>query len=205
MTFTEKDLTADPHSLFQRWFDQAAVQSKKIGLDHTACALGTATKRGEPSVRIVLLKSFDEDGFVFFTNYTSRKGRELRDNPRAALCFLWPVGADQLRQVRVEGRIQPVSARESDDYFHSRPRGSQIGAIASAQSRPLGSRKGLEKVVNALERKFQEHQIPRPSHWGGFRLKAQKIEFWQSCPDRLHDRFLYSRKGKSWEWKRLYP
>jgi len=201
--FTEKDLSPDPLQLFAKWFAKAKqTETKNPGYDHTACSLGTASKNGAPSVRIVLLKSFDPNGFVFFTNYQSRKGRELVENPKAALCFFWPSLG---RQVRVEGVIAKVSAEESDAYFSSRPRGSQIGAIASAQSRPLSNRKDLIHSVKMLEKKFGEDPIPRPANWGGFRLAPSKIEFWQSQASRLHDRFLYSKKSGKWTSERLYP
>lgn len=201
--FTEKDLTPDPLRLFVKWFEQAKrSETKNPGYDHTACALGSASKKGAPSVRIVLLKSFDPKGFVFFTNYQSRKGRELIENPKAALCFFWPSLG---RQVRVEGKISMVSEKESDAYFSSRPRGSRIGAHASAQSRPLSNRKDLVDSVKALEKKYGADNIPRPPHWGGFRLAPVAIEFWQSQESRLHDRFLYRKKSGKWAAERLYP
>ncbi|MBL8992782.1 MAG: pyridoxamine 5'-phosphate oxidase [Spirochaetia bacterium] len=201
--FTEKDLTQDPLQLFAKWFAKAKrTETKNPGYDHTACSLGTALKSGAPSVRIVLLKSFDPKGFVFFTNYQSRKGRELVENPKAALCFFWPTLG---RQIRVEGTISKVSAKESDAYFSSRPRGSQIGAIASSQSRPLSSRNDLIRAVKRLEKKFGEDKIPRPLNWGGFRLTPSQIEFWQAQESRLHDRFLYRKKSGKWTSERLYP
>lgn len=201
--FTEKDLTADPLALFAKWFEEAKRrETKNPGYDQTACSLATASKKGAPSVRIVLLKSFDSKGFVFFTNYQSRKGRELVENPKAALCFFWPSLG---RQIRVEGSVSKVSEKESDAYFSSRPRGSQIGALASAQSRPLSSRNDLIQSVEALEKKYGNGAIPRPKNWGGFRLAPSRIEFWQSQESRLHDRFLYRKKSGKWAAKRLYP
>jgi len=189
----------DPMSLFEEWY--AAAQN--CGLtEPTAVALGTADAQGRPSVRMVLLKGADEAGFVFYTNLESRKGRQLAENPNAALCFHWmPVG----RQVRVEGAIAPVSTSEADAYFASRGRDSQIGAWASKQSTPLESRFELEKRVAKYALKFGVGKVPRPDFWSGFRLTPTRIEFWQHGFARLHDRLVYHRAGQGWTTERLYP
>lgn len=189
----------DPVELFQAWFTDAAER----GFAHPeAMSLATATSEGVPSVRIVLLKEVDAQGFVFFTNYASRKGRELSSNPVAALAFHW---AEVERQVRVEGRVERLSPEESADYFHSRPRGSQIGAWASRQSEVLDHRADLEARVDKYTRRFEGAQVPLPDHWGGFRVIPQRIEFWQGRQSRLHDRLIYESVGDDWETKRVYP
>ena len=164
--------------------------------------LATATKGGMPCARIVLLKSFDEQGFVFYTNYNSRKGNELTENGRACLLFYWsPVW----RQVRIEGPVEKVSAEESDQYFHSRPAGSRIGAWASEQSQPIADRQALEKRFSEFELKFGS-SVPRPPHWGGYRVIPEVIEFWQGQDNRLHDRLRYTRQADGrWEIDRLAP
>lgn len=194
---------SDPISLFQAWFDLAAKDEVN---DPNATSLGTATVTGRPSVRMVLLKHVDERGFTFYTNFESRKGDELLANPFAALCFHWK---SQRRQVRVEGAVEQVSDADSDDYFHSRSRRSQIGALASQQSRPLGSRKELETKAAALAAEFPG-EIPRPDYWRGFRVVPDKIEFWQDGDARLHDRIVFTRDissegGSAWAKVRLYP
>ena len=190
----------DPIRQFQAWYREAAATPMR---EPTAMTLATATPDGRPSARIVLLKAVDDRGFVFFTNYQSRKGGELEHNPWAALVFHWP---DLVRQVRVEGRVAKVSDEESDAYFKTRPRGSQLGAWASEQSRAIKSRADLERRVQAVEATYEDREIPRPPHWGGLRLVPVAIEFWQGRLDRLHDRVLYSRADDGgWTRERLSP
>ncbi|MBM3732783.1 MAG: pyridoxamine 5'-phosphate oxidase [Acidimicrobiia bacterium] len=189
----------NPIELFHAWLADATRAEPS---DPTAVALATADADGKPSVRMVLLKDVDARGFVFYTNLDSRKGRELRANPRAALCFHWK-SLD--RQVRVEGRIAPVADAEADAYFASRDRASRIGAWASRQSQPLESRFALEKRVAEFTAKFHIGEVPRPSFWSGFRLAPDTIEFWQERPFRLHDRTVYHRQGDAWTTIKLYP
>jgi pyridoxamine 5'-phosphate oxidase len=190
---------ADPIELFTSWFE--AARGAGILLPE-AVALATATADAVPSVRMVLLKGADARGFVFFTNYGSRKARELDANPRAALCFHWAV---LQRQVRVTGRVVRVEQDESSEYFATRPRGSQIGAWASQQSRSLPSREELERSVRDLSEKFAGLEVPLPPFWGGYRLEPEEIEFWQGRADRLHDRLVFTRAGAGWSTRRLYP
>ena len=190
--------SADPLELFALWFQEAERSEPN---DPNAAALATSTLTGQPSVRMVLVKRADERGFCFFTNAESRKGRELQTNPTAALCFYWKTLG---RQVRVEGRVTEMEAADVDAYFHSRSRNSQIGAAVSQQSRPLASREDLEA---SFRRFAQEHpgEVPRPPHWCGFCVHAERIEFWQHGADRLHDRFLFTRESGAWNRTRLYP
>jgi len=188
----------DPIVLFREWFDLAAKDELN---DPNAMALATATAEGRPSVRMVLMKHVDERGFTFYTNVESQKGGELLVNPNAALCFHWK---SQRRQVRVEGAVEAVSAADSDEYFHSRSRRSQIGALASRQSRPLASREELEAKAAALAAQYPR-EIPRPDYWRGFRVVPERIEFWQDGDARLHDRIVFARGGNRWAKMRLYP
>jgi len=192
---------ANPYQLFAQIFQQAADAGI---VEPNAMALATADADGRPSVRMVLLKGFDEEGFVFYTNLESRKAREITANPHAALCFYWqPIG----RQVRVEGRVEPVTDAEADDYFASRARGSQIGAWSSEQSRTLDSREELLSRVRANEERFADAIPPRPPFWSGFRIVPHRIEFWTAGEFRLHDRLVFERQGEGGDWstRTLYP
>lgn len=193
------DVLPDPLVQFQRWFDQATASQLP---EPNAMHLTTVSPDGRPSGRIVLLKGLD-DGFLFFTNYQSRKGHELAQNDHAALTFFW---VELERQVRVEGCVGKVSEIESDAYFASRPRGSQLGAWVSAQSEVVPDRAFLEKKNAELESNFAGTTVPRPPHWGGYRLKPNYVEFWQGRPSRLHDRIAYTKQaGDSWKIERLSP
>ncbi len=189
----------DPLTLFQSWMDEA-VRSEPV--NPNAMALATVDEDQQPSVRMVLLKGADQRGFVFYTNTESRKGAELAGVPKAALCFYWKSLA---RQVRIEGRVEPVSDDEADAYFESRPRDSRIGAWASTQSRPLSGRFELEKQVAKYTAKFAIGHIPRPSFWSGYRVVPARIEFWRERPFRLHERLVYLREGDDWRTEYLYP
>ena len=188
----------DPIAEFQDLFARAGAREP----DATAMALATADATGAPSVRMVLLKAVDAAGFVFFTNYESRKAAELVANSRAALCFYWPaIGV----QVRVEGGVERVTAAESEAYFETRPRESQLGAWASRQSRPLASAEALREEFARISARFAGKPVPRPPVWGGFRVRPQRIEFWHAGEHRLHDRVLYTRAGEGWTVERLFP
>ncbi|HSG48367.1 MAG TPA: pyridoxamine 5'-phosphate oxidase [Longimicrobiales bacterium] len=189
----------DPISLFQEWFK--AAEESGIFLPE-AVALATATAQGAPSVRMVLLKGVDPRGFVFYTNYESRKAVELEANPQASLCFHWAVLE---RQVRIEGLVERVAHEESQAYFSSRPRGSRIGAWASHQSAALTSREVLEERVRRFEKEYPGEEVPLPPFWGGYLLRPARIEFWQGKADRLHERLEFVRDGQAWTTRRLYP
>ncbi len=193
-------MQSDPIRLFKKWFDQA-VQAKLA--EPNAMTLATSTPAGKPSARMVLLKGFDQNGFVFYTNYNSRKGRELEQNPHAALVLFWqPLE----RQIRITGRVSKVTAAESDAYFHSRPLGSRFSASISKQSSVIGSRAELLKKLKVIEEKYPKGDPPRPIHWGGFRVHPTEIEFWQGGAFRLHDRLRYRRlRDGSWRVDRLSP
>jgi pyridoxamine 5'-phosphate oxidase len=190
-----------PFDLFDVWFNEAKNKEKPYP---DAMTLATADANGRPSARIVLLKGFDERGFVFYTNYESRKGDQLAENSFAALCFHWK---SLEKCVRIEGAVTRVDGAESDEYFASRPRGSQLGAWASIQSRPMSGRFDLEKRVAEFTAKFGLGKVPRPDHWGGFRLIPDRIEFWSEGKFRLHDRQLYTRdaEDKGWNLQKLFP
>lgn len=199
-TLSEKSVPADPISQFAKWFAEAL----DAGLyEPNAMTLATATTDGKPSARVLLLKGFDEKGFTFYTNYLSRKGKEISKNPAAAMVFFW---GELERQVRIEGTLEKVSKEESEKYFHSRPRPSQLGAIASQQSQEINSREELEKKLKDAESQFSDKAIPKPSYWGGYILKPQIVEFWQGGAGRLHDRIVYKKSSKnSWKLVRLAP
>lgn len=192
-------LDADPYRQFERWYAEAVAAGAQ---NPEAVVLATATRDGRPSARNVLLKGVDERGFVFFTNYQGRKGRELTENPRAALCFYWsPVD----HQVRVEGRVERTSAEESDRYWATRALESRLAAAVSRQSEPLVSRDALEAAYRALEARHPDGDVPRPPHWGGYRVVPEYFEFWQEGQHRLHDRFAYRRRREGWTIERLHP
>jgi pyridoxamine 5'-phosphate oxidase len=195
----EDDLDRDPLRQFASWFGEAGTAGVR---EPEAAALATASADGAPSARMVLVKGFDERGFIFFSSYTSRKAREIAANPRGALLFHWdPLG----RQVRIEGVLEHTSADESAAYIRSRPRSSQLSALASPQSQRIDSREELERCVRDLERRYADRELPLPSDWGGFRLLAETLEFWQQRHDRLHDRLRYRRERDRWLIERLAP
>ena len=199
MTEDTTKQTENPVILFKQWLADAEASET---VNPTAMALATAEADGTPSVRMVLLKEADERGFVFYTNSESRKGEELAANPKASLCFYWK---SLLREVRIDGVVEKVSNEEADAYFDSRSRGSQIGAWASKQSRPLDGRFELEKSIAAYTAKFNIGSVPRPPFWEGYRVVATCIEFWQERSFRLHDRIMYNRSDGGWTRQRLYP
>lgn len=195
----ESDIHQDPVEQFRRWFEEAQAADLH---EPNAVTVATAASDGRPSARTVLLKGFDERGFVFYTNYEGRKSREMEANPRAALLFYW---GELERQVRVEGRVERIAAEESDAYFASRPRGSQLGAWASEQSRPVVYRAALEEKLREVEERFGDGEVPRPPFWGGYRVEPEIIEFWQGRENRLHDRLVYRRENGGWRIERLQP
>ena len=195
----QNDLLESPTDMFRNWFE------KIEDLEHiepNAAILSTSTKKGKASSRAVLIKEFDERGFVFYTNYKSKKAQEIEVNPYGSLLFYWQ---DFERQVRIQGKIRKVSRSKSEKYFHSRPRLSQISVLASHQSKTLETREELDKKVKKLEKLYDGKEIPLPDYWGGYILEHRNIEFWQGRRDRLHDRFVYTKHGRIWQIERLAP
>lgn len=194
-----KDLHPNPLRQFQQWFEEA-LKAKIV--DANAMTLATVSPEGIPSARTMLLKDAGTAGFTFYTNYDSRKGHDLSQNPQAAIVFYWP---EISRQVRITGNVTKVSRKRSETYFHSRPRGSQLAALASRQSRPLSNRQELEDRISKLAARHREEPVPLPESWGGYRLKPHEYEFWQGRENRLHDRFRYRHENNSWVIERLQP
>jgi pyridoxamine-phosphate oxidase len=199
-TLSENDTKGDPINQFEQWFNEALAAKLH---EPNAMTLATATTNGKPSARVVLLKGFNQHGFMFYTNYLSRKGKEITKNPQGAITFFW---AELQRQVRIEGTIEKLSKEDSERYFHTRPKGSQIGAVVSPQSQEIEGREGLEKKWSELEAEYEGKEVPKPSFWGGYILNPQLVEFWQGRSSRLHDRILYKKVDKkSWKKVRLAP
>ncbi len=194
----EPEVADDPIALFRSWLDAATATEPN---DPNAMSLATCTADGRPSVRMVLMKRLDDRGFSFYTNVESQKGKELRENPHAALCFHWK---SRRRQIRIEGAVSELPLEDADRYFHSRSRLSQIGALASQQSRPVGSREELEQRARVLAARYTE-EIPRPDYWRGFALSPERIEFWEEGAHRLHNRVVFHRSADAWTRMRLYP
>lgn len=198
-SLNEADVQANAINQFTNWWNEAI----KSEIDEVnAMTLATATKDGTPDARIVLLKGYNEEGFVFFTNYESRKGKELSENPKATLVFFWK---ELERQIRIDGLVQKLSEEESDEYFNSRPEGSRIGAWASPQSTVIEGREVIEKNAEYYSKQFSQKQITRPAHWGGYIVKPTAIEFWQGRSNRLHDRLRYTKMNEGWKIERLAP
>lgn len=195
----KKDVNANPILQFAKWFEEA-VGAQVI--DPNAMTVCSATKEGKPSARILLLRNFSEDGFIYYTNYNSRKGIEIAENPYCALLFFWP---ELERQIRIEGVVQKQTVEESNLYFNSRPRESKIGAWASEQSKVIVNREVLNEKHEKFSEKYPDENVPRPPHWGGYLLRPVSIEFWQGRPNRLHDRILYTKENNSWKIERLSP
>lgn len=199
-SLSENDTNADPIKQFEKWFGEALKAEIQ---EPTAMTLATATHDGRPSARIVLLKGFDNNGFIFYTNYLSRKGKEIAKNPLGSLLFYW---GTLERQVRIEGTIEKISKENSVSYFQTRPRASQLGAVISPQSQEIANRDTLDKKWQEAETEYADKDIPKPSYWGGYILKPRLIEFWQGRPSRLHDRILYKKiDNKNWKKVRLAP
>ena len=199
-SLSENDTAADPIKQFEKWFNEALKAELQ---EPTAMTLATASTDGRPSARIVLLKGFNNNGFVFYTNYLSRKGKEIAKNPLGALTFFW---GTLERQVRIEGTIEKISKEDSIRYFQTRPRASQLGAVASPQSQEIAGREILEEKWKNVEDQYIDKEVPKPSHWGGYVLKPRLVEFWQGRPSRLHDRILYKRiDNQNWKKVRLAP
>lgn len=198
-SLSESDLTETPFELFGRWLQMALDENVP---EPIAMNLATADATGRPSSRIVLLRGFDQNGFVFYTNYNSSKGNQMHDQPMVALNFYWQ---ELHKQVRIEGHVIQIPESISDEYFNSRPRESQLGAWASAQSERLNSRLELEEKLALIEQKYKDQPVPRPPHWGGYQVIPNLFEFWQGRPDRLHDRFQYTLQNNSWQSNRLSP
>ncbi|MFX4228542.1 MAG: pyridoxamine 5'-phosphate oxidase [Porticoccaceae bacterium] len=195
----KKMLHKDPFEQFRHWYTEAEEKCSNYA---NPMSLATCGSDGQPIVRTVLLKGFDSEGFNFYTNYLSRKGRQLAENPQASVCFYWE---ELERQVIIIGQVSKMSEEESDDYYLTRPRGSQIGAHVSRQSQPIENRKILEDEAIRLEAEYFDKPLPRPENWGGYRLIPQSIEFWQGQPDRLHDRFIYEKNNGDWSISRYAP